>query len=73
MEIIKKIIEAVPEILPKKESEYGPQHHPQPKKEDIEKIKKAFEDAEKYYEDDPKFREKETEKTPYDPFSDDIE
>ena len=72
MGIVKKIIETVPEILPKKESEYGPEHKPAPKKEDIEKLKKAFEDAEKFYEDDPKFKDVEENKE-VDIFSDDIE
>ncbi|MBQ2678826.1 MAG: hypothetical protein IJF98_01360 [Firmicutes bacterium] len=72
MGIVKKIIETVPEMLPKKESEYGPEHKPAPKKEDIEKLKKAFEDAEKFYEDDPKYKDAE-EKKEIDIFSDDIE
>ena len=72
MGIVKKIIETVPEMLPKKESEYGPEHKPAPKKEDIEKLKKAFEDAEKFYEDDPKYKDTE-EKKEVDIFSDDIE
>ena len=75
MGIVKKIIETVPEILPKKESEYGPEHKPAPKKEDIEKLKKAFEDAEKFYDEstDPKFKGGETEEKEIDIFSDDIE
>ena len=75
MGIVKKIIETVPEILPKKESEYGPAHKPAPKKEDIEKLKKAFEDAEKFYDEstDPRFKGSEMDEEKYDPFSDDIE
>ena len=75
MGIVKKIIETVPEMLPKKESEYGPEHKPAPKKEDIEKLKKAFEDAEKFYDEstDTRFKEGETEKKEIDIFSDDIE
>ena len=60
MGIIKKIIENVPDYLPKKESEYGPEHKTPPKSEDIESLKKTLENAEKYFEENPEIGTKES-------------